>query len=273
MSATPRIFVGTLACGEAELDECCRVIADQQQVEIEHHIIRDQPELEAHRRLFTRWNDRRDRFDLFVKVDADTVLCRDTALAELFQLFVENDDVTGVQAGLHDYFSDAMIAGLNCFSPAVSFSVPDDELYCDRVVEQGHRRLLRPDDTKSLYPIAWHCRYPSPTQAFHFGYRRLLKGQGDFIGGLLKAWEEKGEDGRFWALCGARTAYFHPVADASYGSVEFIMIFKDVMAKIERGELTEAAVARDVRRILDRDTGIRLRRLATRMPLGKRMFG
>lgn len=274
VKATPRILVGTLACGEAELDECCHAIAEQQNVVVDHRVFHDLPELEAHRQLFSLWNTEKGAFDLFAKIDADTVLCRNTALAEVWEIFRSDDDITGLQAGLIDYFSNRMIAGLNFFSSQVTFSVPEDELYCDRVIEEGHRRVLKPDDTLSLYPIGWHGRYPHPLQAFHFGYRRMLKGQEPYLRGLIDAWRDNAEDGRFWALCGARTAYFRPLADTSYGSKLFRQLFDDIDRQVKSGKAVPVDVVRDVENILDRGLGVRLRRLATRhVPFGSRLFG
>lgn len=199
-----RIFVGTLACGEAEIDECGRAVAGQTGVAVTHEVIRDLPELEAHNALWQCWARRKADHDLFVKVDADTVLNRPTALAEIAALFAD-PGVTGAQILLHDYFTDAPIAGLNAFSREVTFRVGADRLFADRV-DGNHRAVLKGEATRHLAPIGWHCRAPHPRQAFHFGLHRQLKRQADVIARMAQVWLRERDDARGWALAGARAA-------------------------------------------------------------------
>ncbi len=264
-SSVPRVFVGTLACGEAELEEASLAIKGQEGVVVEHEVIRDVPELEAHQALFTQWNERRADFDLFVKVDADTVLSRPTAVREIWALFDAAPDVTGSQVGLLDYFGDCLVAGLNAFSPAVSFGSTDDALFCDRVAELGHRRILKPVDTETLYPIGWHCKYPHPQQSFHCGYRRLLKGQGDMLRAMITAWRSKGGVGRLWGLIGARAAFFHRLDETSYSNPEFESLYAHQVGVVESGSITPEAIVRDLEGILEKRFSVRIRRLASNL--------
>lgn len=264
-SKSPRVFVGTLACGEAEFEEATLAIERQEGVVVEHEVIRDIPELEAHQALLGQWNQRRADFDLFVKVDADTVLSRPTALREIWALFDATPDVTGAQIGLHDYFGDCLVAGLNAFSPAVSFDLPDDALFCDRVTESGHQRVLKPADTEALYPIGWHCKNPHPQQAFHCGYRRLLKGQGDMLRAMITAWRLKGGKDRLWALMGARAAFFKRLDEASYSNPEFKSLYAQQVGIVESGAVTPEIIARDLDDILETRFSVRIRRLANNL--------
>lgn len=278
MTNNLRVFVGTLECGEAEFELCRQRIACQEGVVVEHVVFSNLPELEAHQRLFETWNLRRQEFDLFVKVDADTVLVDERALFRLWELFTTDPEVTAVQAGLHDYFTDDMIAGLNCFSPEVSFSRPTHQVYCDRMEEIGHRRTLKPDDTLALYPIAHHCLFPHPRQAFHYGYRRWLKGQTEVIAKAADAFErldgqdpgddgtaERGReqegDGRFWALAGACAAFWEPLEEASYDSTAFSALWRRVERDQAAGRLPARAVLKQVRDMLAGSLTVRARRL------------
>lgn len=265
MQPVPRILVGTLSCGEGELDDCVAAIRSQREVDIEHYVLKDKPEPDAHQSLFSCWNQRRAEFDLFVKVDADTILNRNTALVEIWRLLKSDDEITGLQIGLLDYFTDGIIAGLNCFSPRVTFSAVTDALYCDRVIEGGHRRVLKLGETAALAPIGWHCRRPHVKQAFHFGFRRMMKGQTEVVRAMIDAWREKGGEGRLWALCGARAAFFCPLTDASYSNPEFSAEIAAALAALQSGRLSGGAVVCDVEHILDGRFGIRARRIATRV--------
>lgn len=277
----PRVLVGTLECGEAEFELSRQRITAQAGVDVEHLVVSNLPELEAHQRLFGTWNRRRSEFDLFVKVDADTVLADEWALSRLWSLFVADRQITAVQAGLHDYFTDDMIAGLNCFSSDVSFSRPTHQIYCDRMEEIGHRRTLKPDDTLALYPIADHCLFPHPRQAFHYGYRRWLKGQADMIGKTADAFErldgqDPGDDGtaerggeqegggRFWALAGACAAFWEPLEEASYDSTAFSALWDRVEHDRAAGRLPARAVLKQVRDMLAGSLTVRARRFLHR---------
>lgn len=219
----PRIFVGTLACGEAEFAECCAAIRGQAEVSVTHHVIEHLSELEAHNALWRAWDDAKNEHDLFVKIDADTVLARETALSEIAALFAD-PDVTGAQILLHDYFTDRLIAGLNAFSHAVVFRDGKDRLFADRV-DTGHRKHLKGDVVRHLAPIAWHCRAPHPRQAFHFGLHRALKKQDDTIARCAEMWLAKRDDARGWALAGAMSVGWRLRRHFDYGDKRFEKAF------------------------------------------------
>jgi hypothetical protein len=259
-SQNPTVLVGTLASGEAELEESKAVIARQSGVTVEHVVISGLPELEAHNRLFQLWNDRRNASDLFVKVDGDTILKDDSALRRIYDLF-KDDEVTAAQIPLHDFFTNDLLVGLNCFSPVVSFGLSDDPLYCDRMQEIGHKRILRDAETASVTPIGWHCKYPHPRQAFHFGYRRFLKGQTDIVRKVMQAWQHSQEEGRVWALAGARAAFLHPLTETSYNAPEFEALFSRQQRRLERHDFDATSIIGDLNRIFQGSASFRLRRL------------
>lgn len=259
-SQNPTILVGTLASGEAELEESKKAIEQQTGVSVEHVVISGLPELEAHNRLFQLWNERRGTTDLFVKVDGDTVLIDKNAVHRIYALF-EDDEVTAAQIPLHDYFTDDLIVGLNCFSPAVSFGLSDDPLYCDRMQEIGHKRILRDAETASVTPIGWHCKYPHPRQAFHFGYRRFLKGQTEVVRKVMQAWQQSKGEGRVWALAGARAAFFHPLTETSYDTPDFEALFRKQQVWLEEQDYDATATIEDLERIFQGSASYRLRRL------------
>lgn len=223
MRDRPRIFVGTLACGEAEFDESCRVIQDQKNVLVTHHIIQDKPEYEAHNLLWHAWADQKDYHDLFVKIDADTVLMRDTALSDIASLF-GNPDVTGAQILMQDYFTDDLIAGLNAFSPRVVFKNSKSKLFSDHA-DTGHKIVLKGDAVRYLAPIAWHGKYPTPRQAFYFGYHRQMKRQKDVLRRVAKAWMTHQDAARCWALAGAASVKWWHLGGSGYAAKSFVKSF------------------------------------------------
>ena len=197
----PRIFVGTLASGEAEFKQSQKMIVNQLNVSVYHHVIEGLSEAEAHLALWQAWESSKSKFDLFVKVDADTVLISKYALLKIYQVFQSNSRITGMQIPLLDYFTGRLINGLNAFSPKVQFRTAQSDLYCDRA-DYGHDIVLRGRQVKDLTPIAYHSVNPHPRQAFRYGFHRAFKRQWWVIKWVYFSYLLRGGVGRRWALLG-----------------------------------------------------------------------
>ena len=241
-TAEPRIFVGTLACGEAEFNDCCRAIHDQQGVRVTHYVIADQPEFEAHNLLWEAWEQAKSQHALMVKVDADTVLSRATALAEIHALFAD-PAVTGAQILLHDYFTDRLIAGLNAFSPVVKFRHALSRLFADHA-DSNHNVVFKGESVAYLAPIGWHCTRPHPRQAFHYGLHRALKKQRNLIKQCAEVWLVKRDEPRSWALLGAMAAGWSLRNHFDYGNNRFETAFTRFEVNAERlAEIEDYAIS------------------------------
>lgn len=200
-----KVFVGTMSCGEGDFASCCKAIASQKGIDVEHLVIENLPEKQAHNTLWAAWRERQSTHDLFVKVDADTVLKHDSVLIEVMKLMEENPRVTGVQAPLHDYFTDSFINGLNCFSPKVTFKDSGDDLFCDRQVDVDHDIVLGSTQVPpQLQPAGLHCHESTEIQAFHFGVHRALKGQQHIIERVRHAWTKNKDKLRGLVILGAQ---------------------------------------------------------------------
>lgn len=227
-----RIFVGTMFCGEGDLQQCLSAIHNQIDVDVEHMLISNLPEKEAHNRLWDAWRKRQNQFDLFVKIDADTVLRSSNVLRTVCNLMEANSNVTGIQAPLHDYFTDSHIMGLNCFRNNVIFQDTQSELYCDRGVDVGHNVVLRTNLPEELSPAALHCHYASEQQAFHFGLHRQLKNQNDIIAKVKKAYDKNHDKLRGLVLHGANRAN-RLRTTFNYTDIEFLAEFNDVVSNYD----------------------------------------
>lgn len=232
----PKIFVGTMWSGESEFEECCEAISRQKSVRIDQHIIKDLTEVEAHNALWQAWNSVKSEFDLFAKIDADTILNSEQSLLKVWQLFYNNPRVTGAQVQLHDYFTNDLIAGLNFFTPTVIFNISKKGLTPDRV-DVNHDIVLKGESVKHLAPIGWHCKYPSEVQSFHFGLHRALKKQDQVLLKVAKVWDVEQDNARSWALTGAIAASFWMRNHSDYDNNKFLTrfaLFKEDPQRLEK---------------------------------------
>lgn len=230
-----KVFVGTLYSGEGDFTKCVASIVEQQDIDITCSVISDLPEKEAHNALWDAWNDAKKDHDIFVKVDADTVLQHPRVLKNVCDLFASNERLTGIQCWLHDYFTDGLIYGLNCYSRNVVFKRTEDNLFCDRV-DTNHDQVLRGGALpKELFPAGQHCHHANELQAFHFGLHRQLKKQDNILHLVRKAWERDRDSIRAWALVGAHVAeQFRSNHRFNYTDPEFIAVFNSSMGLVGR---------------------------------------
>lgn len=218
----PRVFIGTMHCGEGDYVDCCTAIINQQNVDVHHVTIANMPEKEAHNRLWDQWRKvQHVGYDMFVKIDADTVLANDHVIAEIWKLFQSNTRITGIQAPLLDYFTDGSINGLNCFTPRVLFTDTNDPLFCDRV-DVGHDVVIKADGVpNSLKPAGYHCFKSTDAQSFHFGLHRALKNQASLLELVRKAWLKHNDRQRAMALLGAQAATNFKNGEFNYADERF----------------------------------------------------
>jgi hypothetical protein len=240
MTQLPRVFVGTMYTQEGDFQQSLTAILAQEDVVVSHVIISGLKEKEAHNALWNAWRHQGPHNDLFVKIDADTVLATTHTLRDFWDLFQTDPQITGAQAPLHDYFTDSLINGLNAFSTKVVFNDTKDELYCDRQVDTGHVRVVRGDELPLvLRPAGLHCHHATERQAFHYGLHRMLKGQRTNIDLVAAAWTRDRDRIRGFALLGADMAQlFVDNRRFNYQDPEFNAAFK--VASLRYDELTNA---------------------------------
>lgn len=228
----PRIFVGTMYAHEGDFQICIDKIRAQKGVIVSHFIVSGLKEKEAHNALWHAWREAKDSNDLFVKIDADTVLASESTLSQIWQLFEANPRLTSVQAPLHDYMTNGFINGLNAFSPRVVFNDTRDELYCDRV-DTGHDMRMQSNEVPDcLKPAGLHCFHANDRQAFHYGVHRALKGQRDIMARVYKAWSHDKDRIRSFALLGsAMHDRFIQNRKFNYDDPEFQTAFEEAKTK------------------------------------------
>jgi hypothetical protein len=199
------VYVGTMRCAEAEAEDSASSVAEQDGIELTHHVVSDLPEIDAHRELYGKWNEAKATrgYDMFVQVDADTVIAHKRVLFECWRALTaaRAKNFTSIQAPLHDYLTDSYVLGLNCYSTDVVFLLPGDNLYCDRST-QNNRTLGPAGLPDCIKPAGLHSPRPSLPQAFHFGVHRGLKNQHQIRKNVLEAYKRDPSKSRGVALLG-----------------------------------------------------------------------
>ena len=235
LNQRPRIFIGTMYSGEGDFFESIRSVKEQVDVNITYHIISHLAEKDAHNALWTAWCKVRSEHDLFVKIDADTILRDSHTLKTIYEIMYSTPDVTGIQCPLYDYFSDDLINGLNCFSPEVKFRSTDDPLYCDRV-DYDHKIVLRQGSLPAeLSPAGYHCTLATELQAFHYGLHRMLKNQKTLLARVRSAWIGGNKDRtRGMALLGANHASQFAAGSFNYTDVSLMNAFNNAVSMYDQ---------------------------------------
>lgn len=229
-----KVFVSTMYSGEGEFQDCISSIQKQKHVQIEHHIIYRQNEFEAHKNQIKTWQIIQDRFDVFIKVDADTVITNELAFASVYEEMIHNR-ASAAQIRLHDFFTDSLISGLNFYTKESIFSEPDNKIFCDRSVI--HKKLLHSDNGyfKNFTPIGLHAFNPTPIQAFHYGVHRGIKNRtSEYF--LVKAAHEKFYTSeRYLALKGfEKSSLFKTNNEFNYTDEFFNKIFQETLIEINQ---------------------------------------
>lgn len=231
LESRPRILIGTLFCGESQIDKCKEAVRSQKYVNLDQFIVADMASVDAHNTLWSYWNEHRNEYDMLVKVDADMVLVDDTIIHRLYEAMRRHQG-DGIQAALHDYFTDDLIFGVNCFANTVYFEEARDDYMCDRTYKNINNFILGTDPrSKALGIGAYHAPDPTPQQAFHFGMYRAFKRQQYILDRLKAAYDKHKDEGRKWALIGARSANANMLHHTSYLDEEFQKAFEEAKAK------------------------------------------
>ncbi|NCC52320.1 MAG: hypothetical protein EOM20_14035 [Spartobacteria bacterium] len=174
MTSSARILILTLYCGENEFRLHRESIENQTHKNVEQVVFENLPNVEAHRTLYRKIMSEADNYDLFIKLDADMVLSRPEALAEISAIFASTPGLDHAIFAVHDFLPDMLAMGMHVFTGRACWVLADREenLFVDpNPVIPG----LKQDFWNTPRPLALHACDPLPYQAFHFGLHRGLK--------------------------------------------------------------------------------------------------
>lgn len=172
----PKALVVTLSSGEAEEAESARSVLAQTEILVDHKTVKGLSERDAHNAMLEIFQGSVNDYDIFAKVDADTIVDYDNAFRIVYDT-VEKTGAAAAQLGLFDYFSCTEILGLNFYHPQRNvFNTTSETLFCDRsIVHKAHHLYSVDFIGHNIIPVGRHCAYPHDRQSFHYGYHRGLK--------------------------------------------------------------------------------------------------
>lgn len=170
--SSPKLLILTLYCGETQFPAMCDALARQTFTHWEHTVFRDLPNVEAHNALYNTIMERACEFDYFIKLDADMVLSRPTALAEVMAFMTQRSGLDHAKFPVWDFFTQRLIPEVHVFSNRVHWLRNADAVFVDPTPTVPGYRIRQ---TGVPAPFVNHAPDPAPEQAFQFGVHRGLK--------------------------------------------------------------------------------------------------
>jgi len=177
------------------------------------------------------FSENTQKYDMFVKIDADTIITKNTAFVDVLNFFQSND-YAAVQLFLHDYFTEKNISGLNFYHPTRnSFVRSENRLFTDRAIVH-HGKVAYSEQFPHLTPVGYHCLFPNDSQAFHYGYHRGLKNQTQHEVDLRVAFAKHNDRARDLALMGFHASRINK-GDHEYTAINFQQLLNDAITKVD----------------------------------------
>jgi hypothetical protein len=214
-----RILIITLFSGESEFSACLSSINSQKYKNYSHAIIKNKPNFEAHQELYQMIMRSSKEYSIFIKIDADMVLCDDSILTKIVTEFEKDKTLDHATFSVRDWASQKDIMGMHAYSAKVIWPDSKERLFVDpNPVFPGTRRIYNGNPS----PVAYHSPNPSLGQAYLLGYHRALKivqrGRAkpeekpanthfSFLNDIWKAYRKGGDIRRLAAILGAEDVF------------------------------------------------------------------
>lgn len=166
-----KILVGIMYCKENEFGDCIKSIQSQTYKNFDYFVVENLPNKEAHDKLYKTFLDSKDKYNIFIKIDADMVLCRNDLFENIVHKFKQNTSMDLLSIKVQDFFTGRLIWGLNIYRNTVTLTNLAENIFVDIVVK--FENLVR--DDSELAPAAFHCPNPSKFQSYHYGMHKAVK--------------------------------------------------------------------------------------------------
>lgn len=169
-----KVLIITLYSGENEFEQCINSVNKQVcSFCFEHVFIKNKTNQEAHNELYNMIMSESDKYDYFIKLDADMVLSTNDSLYKFINLAIDSEaDIFSIP--VDDFMTGKMIWSLNIYKSGVKWQLGTESIFTDQQMLLGvfssKKMLLSKKDS-----LVSHASNPSNFQAFTFGVHRASK--------------------------------------------------------------------------------------------------
>ena len=170
----PKIQIITMYCGEREYDNCKTSVSVQRyDGVIDHHCIENMSNVDAHKACYQMMMDGADKYDLFIKLDADMVFSRATAVHDIVKSWHKYNKPDHMVFAIQDFIPDRLSIGIHMFSNKCTWDLDAiGHLFVDPNPKH-HGASVKV--WREPVPFVTHAAHPSDKGAYHFGVHRALK--------------------------------------------------------------------------------------------------
>jgi hypothetical protein len=219
--------------GEGDYEYCKQSVYDQEGIEPSIYEVKNRPMREAHELIYSYWNEHKDDYDMFVKLDADCVLTSTTKVLDVWNA-IKDTNLAVIGVWTQDFIRNRQIPALMFGNRHCTFNIEnvrskaafDTDMY---VIEDGYK-FDDPNLASTLSPCAYHGYHSTPMQTFAQGVKRRIRrgGQWDIYEIVREEFHKQPEILRFMFLIGWELGESILADDYNYTDEKFNKYFNRV---------------------------------------------
>ena len=221
--------------GEGDYEKCIESAKNQIGIVSDFFEIKNMSLKDAHCAIYSYWNDHKDDYDMFVKLDADMVLINQTKVIDVWNE-LKNTNLSLLCVWVDDFLRKRLVPGMIFGTKHCTFNIDnvingekavyDTGMY---IVEAGYV-FTDQNIADKLAPSALHGYYSLPIQLFAQGVKRRLRrgGQWDIYQIVQAEFSKNPDKLRFMFLIGWALAENELANDYNYNDRKFVEYFNKV---------------------------------------------
>ncbi len=221
--------------GEGDYEKCIESAKNQIGIESDFYEVKNLSLKDAHCAIYSYWNEHKDKYDMFVKLDADMVLVNQTKVIDVWNEI--KDTKLGILCvWVDDFLRKRLVPGMIFGTKHCTFNI-DNVINGEKAVFDTGMYVIEPGYTftdqriaDKLAPSALHGYYSLPVQLFAQGVKRRLRrgGQWDILQIVQNEFSKNPDNLRFLFLIGWALAENILSDDYNYNDQKFIEYFTKV---------------------------------------------
>ena len=174
-----KVLFITMYSGEGDFKKSQASALQQEGIKADFFVVKNLSMQEAHVAIYSHWNEHKDKYDMFVKLDADMVFNDNKKVKQVWNN-IKDTNTACLIVPIHDYLRDKNVPGMVFGTKQCSFNIEkvkakaqfDTGVY---VIEPGYKKI----ESSELAPSGLHGHFSLPIQTFSQGVKRKIRGQWD----------------------------------------------------------------------------------------------